>query len=277
VNDYDGLLKWKRRLIDLEIPVRGPYDRKYFMSIYFDDPDGGIVEIATKGPGFAVDEPAETMGQADQMPPTEHTHTARSEDEIARLTWPEAIPHITAEMALLNGIHHITAIAADIMRTNEFYSGLLGLPLVKRTFNFDDLSSRHWYWAIDGGRTGGVITYFERDPAKTRQAVVGAGTTHHFALAVADEDEQLRWREKIMAAGITVSPVRDRTYFKSIYTRDPDGHIVEIATIGPGFDVDEPLATLGGALMLPPDVESQRDQLERTLRPLTVPTWSTPI
>ena len=55
---------------------------------------------------------------------------------------------------------------------------------------------------------------------------MGAGQTHHFALAVPDEASQLEWRDKLVAAGLPVSPVMDRTYFKSIYTRDPDGHIV---------------------------------------------------
>lgn len=276
VEDYDRLLKWKRRLTDLGVTVRGPYDRKYFTSIYMDDPDGVIVEIATKGPGFTADEAAESLGLADQMPPTEHTHTARSEEDIARLTWAEPVPEITADMALMQGMHHITAIASDIMRTNDFYSGVLGMALVKRTFNFDDLNSRHWYWGVDGGKPGTIITYFERDPKRTRIAQIGAGTAHHFALAVADEDEQLMWREKLMSADIPVSPVKDRTYFKSIYTRDPDGYTVEIATVGPGFDVDEPLDSLGSALKLPPQLEAQRVQLESTLKPLTVPAWSNP-
>lgn len=276
VSDYDGLLKWKRRLTDLGIAVRGPYDRKYFTSIYFDDPDGVIVEIATKGPGFAVDEPLESLGTADQLPPSEHTHTVRSEAEIAAITWPEPVPQITAGMALLSGIHHITAIASDISRTHEFFGGLLGIPLVKRTFNFDDLTSKHWYWGVNGGQPGTLITYFERDPKRTRPARIGVGYTHHFALAVADETEQLAWRDRILAAGIPVSEVRDRTYFKSIYTRDPDGHIVELATLGPGFAVDEPVASLGESLRLPPTVESRRALIEASLRPLNVSPWSRP-
>lgn len=274
VNDYDGLLKWKRRLTDLGIAVRGPYDRKYFTSIYFDDPDGGIIEIATKGPGFTVDEPLETLGEADQMPPNEHTHIVRSEEEIAALTWPDAVPDITPDMALNSGMHHITAICSDIQRTHDFYHGLLEMPLVKRTFNFDDLKSRHWYWGVDGGQPGTLITYFERDRKTNSRARYGTGRTHHFALAVADADEQLAWRERLVAAGLSVTEVKDRTYFKSIYTRDPDGHIIEIATVGPGFTVDEPVESLGSALMLPPSFEPQRASIEAELSPLSVPAWS---
>lgn len=276
VSTYDGLLKWKRRLADLGIAVRGPYDRKYFTSIYFDDPDGVIVEIATVGPGFAVDEPADRLGTTDQMPPSEHTHTMRSEAEIAAITWSEPVSVITRDMALLSGIHHITAISSDISRTHDFFGGVLEVPLVKRTFNFDDLASKHWYWGVGGGQPGTLITYFERDPKKTRLARTGAGFTHHFAFAVATDDEQLEWRDRILSAGIPVSEVRDRTYFKSIYTRDPDGHVVELATMGPGFTVDEPLATLGETLKLPAAVEPERTSIEASLRPLTVSVWSNP-
>lgn len=65
----------------------------------------------------------------------------------------------------------------------------------------------------------------------------------------------------------------DRVYFKSIYTNDPDGHIVELATLGPGFPVDEPVSELGKNLKLPPWLESQRNEIERNLKPLEVPEW----
>lgn len=275
VHDYDGLLKWKRRLTDLNIRVRGPYERSYFSSIYFEDPDGVVVEIATAGPGFTIDEPESALGTTELLPPAEYMSSGRSEADITGITWPDPVPEITADMALLSGLHHISAISSDIERTHGFFGELLGMQLVKRTFNYEDLSSKHWYWGVDNGRVGTLVTYFERSPKNTRIARQGAGHTHHFALAVKD-DEQEAWREHLLSAGLTVSPIRDRTYFKSIYTRDPDGHIIELATLGPGFTVDEPIETLGQALMLPPQVELQRDQLEIALAPLTVPVWSRP-
>ena len=102
---------------------------------------------------------------------------------------------------------------------------------------------------------------------------MGAGQTHHFALAVPNPDTQLEWREKLIKAGLRVSPVMDRVYFKSIYTNDPDGHIVELATAGPGFAVDEAMADLGQDLRLPPWLEKGRADIERVLRPITVPHW----
>jgi glyoxalase family protein len=276
VNNRDALLKWKRRLTDLGVAVLGPYNRTYFESIYFNDPDGTVIEIATRGPGFAVDEPADALGTNFITIPEGHAIGQRDDATIEAETWPESVPTITPDMALNQGMHHISAISSRITRTAEFYEGLLGLRRVKMTNNYDDPKSQHWYWSAgDGtGQPGTLITYFERDPHKTRWARHGAGQTHHFALAVRDEDEQLRWREKLVAAGLPVSPVMDRSYFRSIYTRDPDGHIVEIATLNPGFPVDEPVAELGTSLKLPSWLEPQRDQIASILRPITVPEWS---
>jgi glyoxalase family protein len=176
-------------------------------------------------------------------------------------------------MALSHGMHHITAIGSDIQRTHAFFGELLGLRRVKMTSNFDDPTSAHWYWGVGDGAPGTLITYFERDPRREPRAAMGAGQTHHFALAVPDAQTQLAWREKLLQAGLRVSPVMDRVYFKSIYTNDPDGHIVELATAGPGFAVDEDVAVLGSSLRLPPWLEPQRRAIEGTLRPISVPAW----
>jgi len=266
VADYDGLLKWKRRLTDLGLSVEGPLDRHYFKSIYFNDPDGVILEIATLGPGWAVDEEPDRIGTEFRAPPAEMIVSNRDEARIAATTWLEPVPTITPDMALKHGMHHITAIGSDINRTEAFFGGLLGMRRVKMTSNFDDPKSAHWYWGAGEGRPGTLITYFERP--RGRPAQMGTGQTHHFALAVADEATQLEWRDKLVRAYLRVSPVMDRVYFKSIYTNDPDGHIVELATLGPGFALDEPVATLGQALQLPPWLEKQRADIERGLVPI---------
>lgn len=274
VPDYNGLLKWKRRLVDLGIHVDGPFDRHYFTSIYFNDPDGVILEIATNGPGWTVDEAPDKIGTELREPPAEMLHSNRDNARIATLMWDSPVPEITADMALSNGMHHISAIGADIHRTNAFYEGLLGMRRVKMTSNFDDPTSAHWYWGVGEGKPGTLITYFERNPLKTHRAAVGIGQTHHFAFAVENEDSQLEWREKLVRAGISVSPVRDRIYFKSIYLHDPDGHIVELATLGPGFMVDEDRVHLGEKLMLPPWLEKSRSRIESHLQPVTAPEWT---
>lgn len=273
VSDYASLLMWKRRLSDLGVKVTGPYDRHYFTSIYFTDPDGVIIEIATQGPGWTVDEAPDAIGTEYREPPAEMMLRNRDEDKIHETTHPEPVPVILPQMALRHGMHHITAIGADINRTHIFYADVLGMRRVKMTSNFDDPSSAHWYWGTGDGRPGTIITYFERDPARVRRAALGVGQTHHFAFAVADEAVQLEFREKLIAAGLPVSPVRDRTYFKSIYTHDPDGHIVEIATAGPGFTVDEDVASLGTSLKLPPALENSRSAIEGVLTPITAPPW----
>jgi glyoxalase family protein len=144
---------------------------------------------------------------------------------------------------------------------------------VKRTSNFDDPGSYHWYWGVGDGKPGTLVTYFERKPDREKPARMGAGQTHHFALAVADDDSQLEWRDKLLSAGIQVTPVMDRVYFRSVYLHDPDGHIVELATLGPGFLVDEPAETLGESLQLPPWLASSRERIEKSLDPITADRW----
>jgi glyoxalase family protein len=152
----------------------------------------------------------------------------------------------------ISGLHHITLVCGDAQRTVNFYTGILGLRLVKMTSNFDDPTSAHWYWGTGNGEPGTLITYFERRPGEVRQVRMGQGQTHHYALSVPDNGTQLAFKEELEGRGWPVSPVMDRIYFMSIYTRDPDGHIVELATAGPGFLADEAGRDLGQSLKLPP-------------------------
>jgi glyoxalase family protein len=273
VANYNSLLQWKRRLNDLGISVDGPLDRHYFKSIYFNDPDGTILEIATLEPGWTIDEAADKLGTQYREPPPEMLVSNRDEARIRAETWPDPVPEITSAITLSRGMHHITAISSDIERTHAFFGDMLGMRRVKMTSNFDNPNSAHWYWGIGDGRPGTLITYFEHDPARERRMRMGAGQTHHFALAVPDEETQLVWREKLIKAGVRVTPVLDRVYFKSIYMNDPDGHIVELATAGPGFAVDEPAADLGQSLKLPPWLGKNRTEIEQVLQPITTPRW----
>lgn len=267
VHSYENLLRWKRRLTDRNIRVDGPFDRRYFQSIYFQDPDGTHIEIATTEPGFTLDERLEELGTHLITPPARVDSRAKSE------TWPEPVSEITFEMALRFGMHHISAFGTDLERTHEFYHGLLGMRRVKMAANFDDPSAAHWFWGNSDGRPGTLISYFEYKEDRMRRARMGAGVTHHFALAVPDDETQVRYREKLMQAGLNVSPLTNRIYFHSIYTNDPDGHIVELATRGPGFAVDESLEELGTSLKLPPWYEQYRPQIEAQLPKVTLPVW----
>jgi len=309
----------------------------------------------------------------------------------------------------ISGLHHVTAIASDPQRNLDFYVGLLGLRLVKRTINFDDPGTYHFYFADARGTPGTILTFFpwpgarrgrlgtgevkatafaiasasvgywlerfkanhvmaERvlsrfgeelirfaDPdgmmlelvassatvgieswkessvpaehslrgfhgvsaalegsertaklltetfgyqlveeagnrfrfAAHGEAVTGrfidllcvpdsyragggAGSVHHIAFRTADHEQQRTWREKIVSLGYNVSPVMDRTYFYSIYFREPGGVLFEIATDPPGFTLDESLDELGSKLCLPPWMEPSRAQIEKGLPPITL-------
>jgi glyoxalase family protein len=108
------------------------------------------------------------------------------------------------------------------------------------------------------------------DPAPAFGGRQGAGSVHHIAWAAPDEDH-LAWQERVRTSGGYVTDVRDRDYFRSIYFREPRGVLFEIATLSPGFAVDEDPEHLGEALRLPSQHEHLRAQLERVLTPVTNP------
>jgi glyoxalase family protein len=292
---------------------------------------------------------------------------------------------------VVDGIHHITAIASDPKKTNEFYSQTLGLRLVKKTVNQDDVTAYHLFFGDTTGEPGMDLTFFFFNPVRKgvlgngqvaridlavpetslsfwqerlqapsitnahidvtdpdglrlrlvglthekldggnvwttaevpkdvairhfdqavlqvesrrmiepvletlgyevrgtkyevhgtrgkilaleekpqgKQEVSGAGTVHHIAFSVEDEDEQLAMREAIMELGLHPTPVIDRFYFKSIYFMTPAGILFEVATKGPGFTADEDEARLGEKLALPPFLEPQREVIEAGLEP----------
>jgi len=131
------------------------------------------------------------------------------------------------------GIHHLTLICKSLDESTAFYRNLLGMRMVKQTVNEDDQGARHLFFGDDQGRPGTLITcleYPQLDPGS-----VGTGSTHHFALTVESEAELQGWRDYLTAQGVACTEVMDRTFFKSIYLRDPDGHIVELASVEPGF------------------------------------------
>jgi glyoxalase family protein len=285
----------------------------------------------------------------------------------------------------LEGLHHLTMITGDAQRNVDFYAGVLGLRLVKKTVNFDSPDAYHLYFGDEQGSPGTILTWFEfpgawrgragagmihtiqlavasesaldfwaerlqaersgdvvafedydglryelvvsdmaprraehpeipaefaitgiagaraygetgdhplltetlgfteaaggyrlgdftwgYDPAPAERGLNGAGTVHHIAWAARDEDH-LAWRQRVAEAGLGVTGVRDRDYFRSIYFREPRGILFEIATLSPGFAVDEDPARLGEELRLPTQHEHLRSQLERTLTPVVNP------
>ena len=122
-------------------------------------------------------------------------------------------------------------------------------------------------WEVRGAKRGSWYAY---DTPPSEPGIPGAGTVHHVAWASPPEEHEA-WHERVAASGAHPTPVIDRFYFRSIYFREPSGVLFEIATIGPGFTVDEPLETLGERLSLPPSYEHLRDRVEPLLTPLPNP------
>jgi glyoxylase I family protein len=138
----------------------------------------------------------------------------------------------------LRGLHHLTAISRDLERTTAFYRDLLGLALIDESVNDDDPGSRHFWFGGAEAAPGTLVSFLEYPSLPP--GVVGIGSTHHFAFMVDSPDELGAWRDYLRTHGVQCTDVLDRGRFRSLYLRDPDGHIVEIATRGPGFTPDAP-------------------------------------
>jgi catechol 2,3-dioxygenase-like lactoylglutathione lyase family enzyme len=139
----------------------------------------------------------------------------------------------------LTGLHHLTAICRDLDRTTAFYRDLLGLELVREGTSDDDPNARHFWFSAGGSGQPGTLISFLEYPSLPR-ATVGTGAVQHFAFIVESAEEQLAWRDYLRSRGVQCTDVFERGGFRSIYLRDPDGHIVEIATRGPGIGADRP-------------------------------------
>jgi glyoxalase family protein len=160
-------------------------------------------------------------------------------------------PEVPKEVAL-QGFHAVRAYASDPEQSRHF---------LEQTLEFSPNGEADW--EARGEQRGGLYVYDRSD----ERGVGGAGTVHHVAWASPQDDHEA-WQKRVAEAGASPTPVIDRFYFRSIYFREPSGVLFEIATIGPGFDVDEPLEHLGEKLSLPPNYEQLRDRLEEVLTPL---------
>lgn len=162
----------------------------------------------------------------------------------------------------VRGLHSVTLTVRALEPTVRFLTDVLGLQVV----NEGEGRTRLAIGADQPGTWVDVVPGPEVAPA-----VNGLGTVHHVALAIASEDDQLRLRQDLVERGVTVTEVRDRQYFRSIYFREPGNVLLEVATVRPGFDVDEPLPCLGQDLKLPPWEEPSRPEIEAGLPPIRVP------
>jgi glyoxalase family protein len=164
-------------------------------------------------------------------------------------------PEVPAEHAIV-GLEGARAYSAYASVTESVLTEVLGFTHLGGGEYRLDGEHRHFHWAYD--------------QAPETNPVPGAGTVHHIAWASQDEDH-VAWQTRVAEAGGYVTEVRDRDYFKSIYFREPRGVLFEIATMSPGFAVDEDPEHLGEALRLPAQHEHLRAQLEASLIPVVNP------
>ena len=167
---------------------------------------------------------------------------------------PWATQEVSADVAT-RGFHSVTLTLRQKAATEKVLVDLLGYKFVGMDRN------RHRY-ATSAAETANIIDIIEED---SDRGINAAGTIHHIAFRVKDEETQLAVRKKIVDAGLNITPKIDRNYFYSLYFREPGGVLFEIATDNPGFAIDEPVSELGTHLMLPPQYESSRAQIEQVL------------
>ena len=179
--------------------------------------------------------------------------------ENESVTWERS--NVPAKHAIM-GIRSVLLRQRDPWVTTAVLEERLGFKQV------DDRDGRLRF-EVDGGGTGKIIEIMnDLDGPSARP---GRGTVHHIAFRAPDGDAQVAVRDELTKAGFHVSPVTDRTYFTSIYFREPGGVLFEVATDPPGFTVDEPLESLGGVLQLPEKFALYRTKIERALPPLRLP------
>ena len=164
-------------------------------------------------------------------------------------------PGIPAEFAL-QGFHAVRAYSAAPERSRSILEQTLGFA-----------ARGEGEWESRGDLRGGLIHY---DLPPELRPLQGAGTVHHVAWATYMEDQE-HWQRRMVEAGAHATPIIDRYYFRSIYFREPSGVLFELATMGPGFTVDEPLDRLGEKLSLTPQFEHLRESIEPHLTPLRNP------
>jgi glyoxalase family protein len=165
-----------------------------------------------------------------------------------------AASDVPAEYALL-GFHGVRAYGSDPARSARLFEAL-------------GLTGAGAEWRAQGAERHALLAL---DPAPADRGRQGAGTVHHIAWSLADDDELTAVRAAAAAAGARPTPIIDRQYFHSVYFREPGGVLFELASRDIGFAVDEPAEALGEALRLPPRYEDRRAELERRLTPLTNP------
>jgi glyoxalase family protein len=235
VPSVDILSKWKGWLSNNHVPTNGPYSRGDRVSLYFRDPDGVIVEITTEN------------------------REKVSGRYLSELKTP-IIDKLSAEMRLSN-FNHASPMTRDPGAISRFMDKALGLKQSFLSPNPDEAGAA--VLGIGNQTRPDFLRYLSGKDAP--RGYVGIGNIHHVAMAVESDEEQLKILKTLERIGIKNSGVVDRFWFHSLYFRDPDGNLLEVATKTPGYTVDEPKATLGSKLVLPSWLEPRRSEIQGAL------------
>jgi glyoxalase family protein len=187
---------------------------------------------------------------------------AETEDRAVR-DW--AAGPIPPQFAL-RGFYGVTIWVGDARRTARLLTEIMGYERVTQEGN-------RYHFRASSEERGAHVDLLEKPGLP--YAKLGAGSVHHVAFRTVNDEEQIEYQQAVADTGLRVTPVQDRQYFCSIYFREPGGVLFEIATDEPGFLIDETVEELGTALRLPPWLESNRQQIERSLPPITIPTVET--
>ena len=177
-------------------------------------------------------------------------------DHDTRAAWTGTVGKGSA----IRGLHSVIMEVRRAQPSIDFLVNVLGYHVVAASGGRTRL-------CVFGNMPGYLIDVVE-DP-NAPLAVNGIGTVHHVAMAIGSDEEQIKLRDDLLAAGVRVTDIRDRSYFRSIYFREPGGVLFEVATVQPGFMADEDAATLGRDLKLPEWEEPHRATIEANLASVT--------
>ncbi len=256
------------------------FDAPTVYHLYFGDSHGAPGSIVTffprpdrrsgrAGPGMAsawalgVPRPA-----FDRLAQRAAWRGRRFGEDVAILNDPDGAPVeiVAAPADAVIALHSVTLCVADPAPTAALLRDVFGYADAGVEQGADGDRPR---LVLPGTAPGRAVDILRADPQVSGAG--GVGTIHHVAFRARDDAHQALLRERLRAQGIETTDVRDRTYFRAIYFREPGGVLFEIATDPPGFAVDEAPEALGRSLKLPPQYEARRSELEAALPPLSVP------
>lgn len=235
VASLEVLMKWRGWLSSNKVPASRPLARGGRVSMYLRDPDGVVIEIAA--------------------PNVEKV----TEQYLAGVETRD-VDSLTSEMKL-SSFNHASPVSRDASITAKFLEKSLGLRESFRAANPDDEEGS--ILGIGNSTRPDFLRYLVS--SKAPRGYVGIGSVHHIAMGVEDDHEQARVLRALERAGIRNSGVIDRFWFHSLYFRDPDGNLLEVATKTPGYTVDEPADTVGSKLVLPTWLEPRRPEIQAAL------------